>query len=115
MKEELCRNTGYKKDSRPLPHFTRDDETKFAAIQKVKTIATVPVAIKVDGVDMKFDVIVVLEGHFSQGIFLGRQELRCYNIGVQDAQGEASIDERASMVVAFGTRLQDPILLCGSD
>ena len=113
LKEELCRNTNLTIASRPLPHFTRSDETKLAPIQKVKTIAPVPIAITVDGVDMRFDVIVVLEGHFPQGLYLGRQELRCYNIGVQDAQGEAQIDERASLVVAFGTPLQKPIPLFG--
>ena len=59
--------------------------------------------------DMKFDAIVVLEGHFPQGFYLGPQELRCYNIGVQDTQGEARIDERATLVVAFGSTLQEPI------
>ena len=113
LKEELCRNTSLTIASRPLPHFTRDDETKLAQIHKVKTIAPVPIAITVDGVDMKFDAIVVLEGHFPQGLYLGTQELRCYNIGVQDAQGEAQIDERASLVVAFGTTLQKPIPLFG--
>ena len=113
LKEELCRNTSLTIASRPLPHFTRDDETKLAQLHKVKTIAPVPIAITVDGVDMKFDAIVVLEGHFPQGLYLGRQELRCYNIGVQDAQGEAQIDERASLVVAFGTTLQKPIPLFG--
>ena len=49
---------------------------------------------------MKFDAILVVEGYFPQGLYLGRQELRCYNIGVQDTQGEARIDERASLVVA---------------
>ena len=113
LKEELCRNTNLTIASRPLPHFTRSDETKLAPIQKVKTIAPVPIAITVDGVDMRFDAIVVLEGHFPQGLYLGRQELRCYNIGVQDAQGEAQIDERASLVVAFGTPLQKSIPLFG--
>ena len=87
LKEELCRNTNLKIASRPLPHFTRQNETKLSQVQKVKTIAPVPIAINVDGVDIRFDAIVVLEGHFSQGLCLGRQELRCYNIGVQDAQG----------------------------
>ena len=113
LKEELCRNTNLTIASRPLPHFTRDDDTKLAQIHKVKTIAPVPIAITIDGVDMKFDAIVVLEGHFPQGLYLGRQELRCYNIGVQDAHGEAQIDERASLVVAFGTPLQKPIPLFG--
>ena len=111
LKEELCRNTKYTITARPLPHFTREDETKLAPIQKVKTISPLPVAINVDGVDMKFDAIVVVEGYFPQGLYLGRQELRCYNIGVQDTQGEARIDERASLVVAFGNNLQEPIPL----
>ena len=113
LKEELCRNTNLTIASRPLPHFTRTDETKLAQVQRVKTIAPVPIAITVDGVDIRSDAIVVLEGHFPQGLYLGRQELRCYNIGVQDAQGEAQIDERASLVVAFGTPLQKPIPLFG--
>ena len=113
LKEGLCRNTSLTIASRPLPHFTRNDETKLAQIQTVKTIAPVPVAITVDGVDMRFDAIVVLEGHFPQVLYLGRQELRCYSIGVQDAQGEAQIDERASLVIAFGTPLQKPIPLFG--
>ena len=62
---------------------------------------------------MRFDAIVILEGHFPQGLYLGRQELRCYNIGVQDVHGEAQIDERASLVVAFGTKLRSPIPLFG--
>ena len=91
LKEELCRNVKYTIAARPLPHFAREDETKLAPIQKVKTVSPVPVAINVDGVDMKFDAIVVLEGHFPQGLYLGRQELRCYNIGVQDAQGRLAL------------------------
>ena len=76
LKEELCRNTKYTIAARPLPHFAREDEAKLAPIQKVKTISTVPVAINVDCVDMKFDATVVLEGHFPQGLYLGSQELR---------------------------------------
>ena len=62
---------------------------------------------------MRFDATVVLEGHFPQGLYLGRQHLQCYNIGVQDTQGEARIDEGASLVVAFGSTLQEPIPLYG--
>ena len=114
LKEELCRNMHkYTIAARPLPHFARENETKLAPVQKVKTISPVPVAINIDGVDIKFDAIVVIEGYFPQGLYLGRQELRCYNIGVQDAQGEARIDERASLVVAFGNTLQEPIPLYG--
>ena len=113
MKEELCRNTKYTVAARPLPHFAREDETKLAPIQKVKTISPVPVAINIVGVDMEFDAIVVLEGHFPQGLYIGRQELRCYIIGVQDTQGEARIDERASLVLAFGSTLQEPTPLYG--
>ena len=32
LKEELCRNTSLTIASRPLPHFTRNDETKLAQI-----------------------------------------------------------------------------------
>ena len=113
LKEELCRNTKYTIAARPLSHFAREDETKLAPIQKVKTFSPVPVAINIDGVDMRFDAIVDLEGHALQGLYLGRQEFRCYNIRVQDTQGEARIDERASLVVAFGSTLQEPILLYG--
>ena len=63
---------------------------------------------------MKSDAIVVLEGYSPQGLYLGRRELRCYNIGIQDTQGEARIDERASLVVAFGNNLKEPIPLYGT-
>ena len=96
-----------------MPRFTRKDESKLAQVQKVKTIGPVPIAINVDGVDLRFDAIVVLERHFQQRLYLRRQELRCYNIGVQDAQREAHIDERASLVVAIGTPLQKLISLFG--
>ena len=113
VKEELCRNTRYKIAARPLPLFEGEDETRLAPVQKFKLISPVPVAINIDGVDMKFDAMVVPEGHFPEGLYLGRQELRCYNIGVQDAQGEARIDERAPLVVDFGNTLQEPIPLYG--
>ena len=84
LKEELCRNTGYKVASRLLPSFVREAQTKVEPVQEVKPIALVPVAINVDGVDMKFDAIMVLEGHFPQVMYLDRQELKCFNIGVRD-------------------------------
>ena len=59
LKEELCRNTKYHVVFTPLPHFMREDETILLPVQKVKTIAPVPVAINVDGVDVKFDATVV--------------------------------------------------------
>ena len=31
----------------------------------------------------------------------------CYNIGVQESQGDAGVDEWPSQVVAFGTTLHD--------
>ena len=76
-------------------------------------MAPLATAINVDRVDMKFAAIVVLEGHFLQGLYLGRQELRCDNIGVQDGQEDAQIDERTSSFVAFGTTLQKAIHLFG--
>ena len=113
LKEELCLNTKYTIAARPLPHFAREDETKLAPVQKVETNSPVPIAINIDGVDLKFDAIVVLEELFPQGLYFGHQELRCYNIGVQETQGEARIDERASLVVAFGSTLQEPIPFYG--
>ena len=107
LTEELCRNTNHRITSRLLPHFTRDDGTKLSPIRKVKTIKPVRVAINVDSVDMN------IEGHFLQGLYLGRQEVRCCNIGVQDVQSEAWIRERALLVVAFGTTLQERIPLYG--
>ena len=106
LKEGQCLNTDLKITFRQLPHFTRKTETKLAPKQKVRAIAPVPVAINVDGVDMMFDAIVALERHIPQGLYVRRQELRCYNIGVQDYQVEARIDERALLVVAFGTTLE---------
>ena len=64
LKEEICKTTRYNITARSLPHFTRDNGTELAPLQTVKTVAPVPVAINVDGVDMKLDAIVVLEGHF---------------------------------------------------
>ena len=107
LNEELFPNTNLTKALGPLPHFTRKDETKLDQVQKIKSIAPVPRAIDVDGVDLRFDSIVVLQGHLPQGLYLSRQDLRCYNIGVQDAQGETQIDERASLVVSFGTTEAD--------
>ena len=69
LENELCRNTNPEVTSRPLQNFTRNDETKPAQVQKVKTIAPVRIAINVDGVYMKFDASVVLEGHFQLGLY----------------------------------------------
>ena len=113
MKEELCGNTRYRLASRPLPLSIRDDEPKWAPSQKVKTIPLVPDVINVDGVNLNFDAIVVLQSDFPEGLYLGRQELRCYNIGVQDPQGEARKYERTSLVLGFGTTFQEFIPLYG--
>ena len=47
LEGELCRNTNLTISSRPLPQFTRKDETKQAEIEKVKTIAPGHIAITV--------------------------------------------------------------------
>ena len=60
-KKEFHRN---RVASKQFPHFARDDETQLAPVQKGKVIVPVPVAINIDGVDMKFDAIVVVEEHF---------------------------------------------------
>ena len=113
LKEELCRNRHLRVASRPLPQYADENLDQLTLAQKVKTIAPVPVAINIDGVDMRFHAAVVLEGYFPQGLYLGERELRCYNIGAQDAYGEARIDEHASLSVTFGGRNQQPVLLSG--
>ena len=60
----------------------------------------IPVKVCIDGVDMRFGATIITDG-FPPGICLGPQELRCYNIDVQEPSGEARIDERASLVVSF--------------
>ena len=86
LKEYLCRNTKYTIAARPLPHFTRRGRNQTGTHPKGKDNFPGPRSYQCRGVDMKFDAIVVLEGPFPQGLYIGRQELRCYNIGVQDAQ-----------------------------
>ena len=113
LKEELCRNRHLRVASRPLPQYADENLDQLTSAQKVKTIAPVPVAINIDGVDMRFHAAVVMEGYFPQGLYLGERELRCYNIGAQDAYGEARIDEHASLSVTFGGRNQQPVLLSG--
>ena len=113
LKEELCRNRRLTIAAKPLPQYADRPLDQLTQDQKVKTVSPVPVALNVDGVDMRFNATVVLEGNFHQGLYLGRKELRCYNIGEQPAFGEATIDERASLVVAFGHRHQEPIPLFG--
>ena len=51
--------------------------------------------------------------HSSETIYLCRKELRCYNIGSQDAYGEAFIDERVSLVVTNFHHNHPPIPLFG--
>ena len=66
----------------------------------------------VDGVDLRFKAEIVIDGHFPQGLCLGINELRCYNIGNQDAPGEARIDDRANLVMSF-THPMGPVPLRG--
>ena len=107
LKEELCRNRHLQIASRPLPQYANECIDHLTATQKVKTIAPVPVAINIDGVDMRFHAAVVLEGHFPQGLYLGEYELRCYNIGEHSAYGEACINEQASLDVTFADTLSN--------
>ena len=62
--------------------------------------APVSVIATLDSVDMRFDACVVMD-MFPPCICLGPQELKCYNINRQKATGEATNDERASLVVSF--------------
>ena len=67
----------------------------------LQIVSPVPVTINVDGVDLKYDADIVIDGYFPQGLCLGINELRCYNIGSQNATSEARIDERANLVMTF--------------
>ena len=90
----------------------RQPKEKPATDQSFSSIPWYP-EVQWETTPTSIDAIVVLEGHFPQGLYLCRQELRSYNFGVQDAPGEARIDERASLVVEFGTPMQKPIQLFG--
>ena len=81
------------------PYITRDQETKFVPLKKVDSIAPIPIAIILDIVVMKFNAIVHLERNFPHDLYLGRQNLRCYNIVVHDTRVDARIDERDSLVL----------------
>ena len=62
---------------------TQETELKMAEGDEpvtLETMSPVPVTINVDGVDLKFDASIVTKGDFPQGLCLGKQELRCYNI-----------------------------------
>ena len=80
--------------------------------ETLTTYCPVPVCATMDGVDVKFEARVVVDV-FPPGICLGPQELKCYNINHQEPTGEARIDERASLVVAFVVPHAAPIPLRG--
>ena len=78
----------------------------------LSSYAPVPVDATLVGVDMRFDVCVVMD-LFPPGICLGPQKLKCYNINRQEPTGEARLDERASLVVSSIMLEAAPILLRG--
>ena len=80
--------------------------------ETLTTYFPVPVCATMDGVDVKFEARVVVDV-FPPGICLGPQELKCYNINHQEPTGEARIDERASLVIAFVVPHAAPIPLRG--
>ena len=80
--------------------------------ETLTTYFPVPICATMDGVDVKFEARVVVDV-FPPGICLGPQELKCYNINHQEPTGEARIDERASLVVAFVVPHAAPIPLRG--
>ena len=98
----------YKRAELPRPkewHAPGESET-------LTTYFPVPVCATMDSVDVKFEARVVVDV-FPPGICLGPQELKCYNITHQEPTGEARIDERASLVVAFAVPHAAPIPLRG--
>ena len=80
--------------------------------ETLTTYSPVPICATMDGVDVKFEVCVVVDV-FPPGICLGPQELKCYNINHQEPTGEARIDEHASLVVSFVVPHAAPIPLRG--
>ena len=78
----------------------------------LQTVSPVPVTMNIDGVDMKYEAEIVIDGYFPQGLCLGINELRCYNIGNQGAVGEARIDDKVNLVMTF-THPQAPVPLKG--
>ena len=75
-----------------------------------RAYSPIPVQANVDRVDMKFDTTVVLDT-FPPSVCVGPQVLRCYKIVRQDPTGEATIDERASLVVSFSIPNTAPLPL----
>ena len=59
-----------------------------------------------DGVDLKCEAEIVVDGYFPQGLCFGINELRCYNIGHHEPSGEARIDEKANLVMSFSNPIQ---------
>ena len=80
--------------------------------ETLTTYSPVPICATMDGVDVKFEACVVVDV-FPLGLGLGPQELKCYNINHQEPTGEARIDERASLVVAFVVPHAAPIPMRG--
>ena len=76
------------------------------------TLFPIPVTINVDGVDLHCNAEVVIDGSFPEGLSLGSQEFATYKLAAQSAMGEARIDEKASLVIAFGEAMH-PVLLYG--
>ena len=72
----------------------------------------VPICATMDGGDVKFEACVVVDV-FPPGLCIGPQELKCFNINHQEPNGEARIDERASLVVSFVVPHAAPIPLRG--
>ena len=105
---ELAANPKYKQVEVKRPEeWCAEGESKV-----LSSYAPVPVNAALDGVDMRCDACVVMD-LFPPGICLGPQELKCYNISRQEPTGEASIDERASLVVSFVVPEAAPIPLRG--
>ena len=96
LKAELAANGNLVQAIRRAPGHFEGSEAPI-----LQTVSPVSVTMNIDGVDMKYDAEIVIDGYFPQGLCLGINELRCYNIGNQGSLGEARIDDKANLVMTF--------------
>ena len=108
LKLELTSCPVVKKISLPLPKELYTE----GKVSTCTGYSYVPVHANINGVDRKFDASVVVDV-FPQGVCLEPHELRCYEFSKQEPTGEASIDERASLVVSVAVPDANPIPLRG--
>ena len=71
----VYRKTKLQDSNESNSNFHKRRRRYVSSMEKLQTIASVPVAMNLESVDMKYDAKVVLEGHFPQRLYLGRPKL----------------------------------------